>query len=122
MSGDGDTEEQQGDFPAGLPIYDRDGEELGVVSTAGRQEQYLMMKEGRFFHRDVSVPISAIARSDASGVYLNRTGQEIRDLTLGGWSSLGDVDLDTGTPASGKPADSGADLPPNTPAPPEKDS
>jgi hypothetical protein len=113
--------QQQNDFPAGIPIYDCNGEELGVVSPAGRQEQYLIMTEGRFFHRDVAVPTSAIARSDAGGVYLNRTRQEIHDLTLGGWSSLGDVDLDTGTPASGRPVDSSADPQPEEPEPPEKE-
>ncbi len=91
--------EQRSDFPEGLPIYDRNGEQLGVVSTAGVQDQYLVMKEGHLLHHDVSVPVSAIERSDTNGVYLNRTKQEIRDLTLGGWSSLGNVDLDTGEPA-----------------------
>src|SRR6516165_3977610 len=108
MSNDSDAQEQNDDFPEGTPIYDCNGEELGVVSSAGRQEQYLIMKEGRIFHRDVAIPASAIARSDARGVYLNRTQQEIHDLTLGGWSSLGNVDLDTGRPASGEPIDTGS--------------
>ncbi|MGO8948440.1 MAG: hypothetical protein ACLQUY_12430 [Ktedonobacterales bacterium] len=89
------------DFPEGLPIYDCNGEQLGVVSAAGVQEHYLIMTEGRLVRHDVAVPTSAIERADSLGVYLNRTQQEIKDLTLGGWSSLGDVDLDTGEPASG---------------------
>jgi hypothetical protein len=97
-----DTARQPLDFPGGLPIYDRSGEQLGVVSEYGVQEQYLMMREGRLLHRTVPVPISAIERADTNGVYLNRTRQEIHDLTLGGWSSLGDVDLNTGVPASGE--------------------
>jgi hypothetical protein len=113
-----DAEQQNDDFPAGTPIYDCNGEELGVVSSAGRQEQYLIMKEGRLFHRDVAVPASAIARGDAGGVYLNRTREEIHDLTLGGWSSLGNVDLDTGKPASG-PAGSGSGF--SEEVPPEKE-
>jgi hypothetical protein len=117
----GDNAEQQSDFPAGMPIYDCNRQKLGVVSEAGRQEQYLIMKEGRLFHRDVAVPVSAIARSDADGIYLNRTREEIHDLTLGGWSSLGDVDLDTGTPASGRPGDAAAENPTDEPAPPERD-
>ncbi len=95
-----DSTRQPLDFPEGLPIYDRNGKQLGVVSSAGVQERYLIMKEGHLLQHDVSVPISAIERSDTQGVYLNRTQQEIHDLTLGGWSSLGDVDLDTGEPAS----------------------
>jgi hypothetical protein len=110
-----DPAQQPPDFPAGVPIYDRNGEKLGIVSTAGVQEQYLVMTEGHLLRRDVNVPISAIDHSDAQGVYLSRTKQEIENLTLGGWSSLGDVDLDSGEPASGATntpatsAESGAD-------------
>jgi len=102
MSTNDSAHQQPLDFPEGLPIYDRCEEQLGVVSEYGVQEQYLMMREGHLLHRTVSVPISAIERADAKGVYLNRTRREIEDLTLGGWSSLGDVDLDTGIPASGE--------------------
>jgi hypothetical protein len=45
--------------------------------------------------------LSAIERADARGVYLNRTRGEIRDLTLGGWSSLGNRDLNTEMSAGG---------------------
>lgn len=96
-----DPAQQPFDLPAGLPVFDCHGEQLGVVSAVGVLERDLMMRVGRLLHRDVAVPISAIARSDAHGVYLNRTKQDIHDLTLGGWSSLGDVDLNTGVPASG---------------------
>ncbi len=90
------------DFPEGMPIYDKNGEHLGEVSTDGVLENSLMMTKGRLFKHDVAIPVSAVERSDADGVYLNRTQQEIHDLTLGGWSSLGDVDLDSGESASGK--------------------
>ena len=96
-----DSPQQARDLPAGLSVFDRNGKLLGVVSEEGVVGQYLMMTEGRLMQREVAVPISAIDRSDGVAVYLNRTKQEIEDLTLGGWSSLGDVDLDTGEPASG---------------------
>jgi hypothetical protein len=96
-----DPAHQPLDFPEDLPIYDNSGEQLGVVSEYGVQEQYLIMREGHLVHHTVAVPISAIERADTKGVYLNRTRQEVHDLTLGGWSSLGDVDLNTGEPASG---------------------
>jgi hypothetical protein len=92
------------DFPEGLPIYDCNEKKLGTVSAFGVQSSYLVMRTGRFFHRDVSVPVSAIQRSDAQGVYLNRTREEIHDLTLGGWSSLGNVDLNTGVGAGDEAA------------------
>jgi hypothetical protein len=87
------------DFPEGLPIYDCHKEKLGTVSAFGVQSTYLVMHTGRIFHHDVSIPLSAIQRSDGQGVYLNRTRQEIRNLTLGGWSSLGNIDLNTGVGA-----------------------
>jgi hypothetical protein len=87
------------DFPERLPIYDNHDKELGTVSALGVQSNYLVMRTGRFFHHNVSIPVSAIARTDGQGVYLNRTRQEIHNLTLGGWSSLGNVDLNTGVRA-----------------------
>ena len=99
-------------FACGTPIYALGGEKLGLVGKDGVLGMYLIMQEGRFFRRDVSVPVSAIDRMDAHGVYLNRTRSEIRDLTLGGWSSLGNSDLNTG-----KPTDSISDLDEAPPAP-----
>jgi hypothetical protein len=106
---------QASDFPAGLPIYDCNGEQLGVVSADGVLEQDLMMTKGRLIHHEVAVPVSAIARSDAHGVYLNRTKREIDDLTLGDWSSLGDVDLNTGEPDTGWPASDPTSAPDQSP-------
>ncbi len=88
------------DFPKGLPIYDNQDQELGTVSALGVQSTYLLMRTGRIVHHHVSIPLSAIQRSDGQGIYLNRTREEIHNLTLGGWSSLGNVDLNTGARAS----------------------
>jgi hypothetical protein len=106
---------QSGDFLAGLPIYDCNGEHLGVVSADGVLEQDLMMTVGHMLRRDVAVPVSAIARSDAHGVYLSQTKQEIEDLMLGGWSNLGDVDLNTSEPDTGWPASGPASAPDTSP-------
>lgn len=78
-----------------------------LVGKDGVVGMHLIMRAGRFFRRDVSVPVSAIDRADAHGVYLNRTRAEIRDLTRGGRSSLGSIDLNTRKPADSeaKPAD-----------------
>ncbi|MGO8948781.1 MAG: hypothetical protein ACLQUY_14235 [Ktedonobacterales bacterium] len=87
------------DFPLGLPVYDCYEEKLGTVSAFGVQSPYLVMRIGQLFHHEVSIPLSAIQRSDARGIHLSRTRQEIHDLTLGGWSSLGNIDLNTGVAA-----------------------
>jgi hypothetical protein len=98
-----------------MPIYALGGKKLGLVGKGGVLGMYLIMEEGRFFRHDVSVPVSAIDRADARGVYLNRTKREIRDLTLGGWSSLGNFDLNTGRPAESVP--NLDDAPPAPPRP-----
>ena len=90
-------------FARGTPIYALGGEKLGLVGKDGVLGMYLTMREGRIFRRDVAVPVSAIDRADVRGVYLNRTRGEIHDLTLGGWSSLGNFDLNTGRPADSAP-------------------
>jgi hypothetical protein len=109
------TEATSRTLARGTPIYALGGEKLGLVGKDGVLGMYLIMQEGRFFRRDVSVPVSAIERADARGVYLNRTKREIRDLTLGGWSSLGNFDLNTGRPADGVP--NLDDAPPAPPGP-----
>jgi hypothetical protein len=86
-------------FPRGLPIYDRQGNQLGTVSSLGVHGNYLVMSKRALFRNDVSIPLSTIQSSDAQGVYLNRTREEIHNLTLGGWSSLGNVDINTGVHA-----------------------
>jgi hypothetical protein len=87
------------DFPRGLPIYDNQGKQVGTVSSLGVRGSYLVISKIALFRSDVSIPLSAIQSSDAHGVYLNRTREEIHDLTLGGWSSLGNVDINTGVHA-----------------------
>jgi hypothetical protein len=71
-------------FPQGLPIYDSQGKQLGTVSSLGVLSNYLVMSKRALFRNDVSLPLSTIQRSDAQGVYLNITLQEVHDLTLGG--------------------------------------
>lgn len=87
------------DFPRGLPIYDCQGKQLGTVSSLGVQGNYLVISKIALFRSDVSIPLSTIQSSNTQGVYLNRTREEIHDLTLGGWSSLGNVDINTGVHA-----------------------
>jgi hypothetical protein len=71
-------------FSRGLPIYDRQGKQLGTVSSLGVQGNYLVMSKRALFRNDVSLPLSTVQSSDAQGIYLNMTRQEVYDLTLGG--------------------------------------
>ncbi len=89
----------------GMPIYAAAGDEVGTVSEYGVQEPHLIMHKGRIFHKDVYIPLRDVQRVEATGVYLSLTREQVHDLDLGGWSTLGDVDLNTGIPAD---ADLGA--------------
>ena len=71
------------DFPRGLPIFDNQGKRLGSVSSLGVLGNYMVMSKRALFRSDVSLPLSTIHSSDAQGVYLNVTRQEVYDLTLG---------------------------------------
>jgi len=55
----------------GTTVYDAAGEKVGSVQQLDPQGGYLLVQTGQIFHRDVYVPLDAIARTDADGVYLN---------------------------------------------------
>lgn len=84
----------------GMPIYDVAGEKVGKVSEYGVQEPHLIMHKGRIFSRDVNIPLHDVQRVDATGVHLDLTRKEVHGLGMGGWTELGDVDLNTGVPAN----------------------
>src|SRR5579859_4432166 len=65
----GNLQSQQ--FIEGTPVFDAGGERVGAVSQYNPQGGYLLVQKGWLFHRDVYVPLGAIANQDANGVYLN---------------------------------------------------
>ncbi len=54
----------------GTTVYDAAGEKIGRVRGSDAQGGYLDVEKGWLFPKDVYIPLSAIARSDADGVYL----------------------------------------------------
>ena len=58
-------------FAQGAPVYDINGDKVGTVGGVDPQSNALVIQKGLFFPKDIPVPMSAIARSDADGVYLN---------------------------------------------------
>ncbi len=54
----------------GITVYDASGEKIGRVRASDAQGGYLDVEKGWLFPKDVYIPLSAIARSDADGVYL----------------------------------------------------
>ncbi len=95
-TGDGGNALEQ--FPKGTPVYDASGEKVGTVAEADPQHNGLIIQKGLFFRKDIPVPISAIARSDSEGIYLNVSKD---DASNGIWGTARDANatnVDTQTP------------------------
>ncbi len=65
-------------FTEGTPVYDVNGEQVGAVSKHGLAENTLILHKGIFFHRDIQVPLSTVQRSDANGIYLSVSKDELQ--------------------------------------------
>ena len=65
------------------PIFDAAGEDIGVVSDAGFTDGMLSAHQRGIFAHDVTIPLDVIARTDASGVYLTVTKDQLRDRSGG---------------------------------------
>lgn len=62
----------------GTPVFDAAGEKIGDVNDAGFSNGTLSMHQYGIFSRDLAIPMSAIARTDAGGVYLSVTKDQLR--------------------------------------------
>lgn len=65
-------------FSEGTPVYDVNGEQVGTVSKHNLGENTLTLHKGLFFQRDIQVPLSAVQRSDAKGIYLSVSKDELQ--------------------------------------------
>lgn len=97
-----------GALPEGTPIYGVNGDKLGTVSEHGVQDNCLVIHHG-LLRDDVYVPLNAIQRSDANGVYTNLTKDDLNSLStnrppsqdrMAGTS--GDLMSDTAVPNTGR--------------------
>lgn len=108
----------QGQIQPGMAIIDVYGHRVGHVSDEGVQGQYVVMHKGLIWSRDVFIPLGTVRAVDEEGIHLALTRKEVEDLAsanppgaeeatyveheTGGWSGLGEVDLDTGVRAGDK--------------------
>ncbi len=67
-----------GQLVEGTPIYDATGSKVATVSEHSAQGGYLLAHKGLFFPKDVYIPMSAIERADADGVYLNLSQDQLQ--------------------------------------------
>jgi hypothetical protein len=65
-------------FSEGTPVYDVNGEQVGTVSRHDPLENTLVLQKGTLFQRDIQVPLSAVQRSDARGIYLSVSRDELQ--------------------------------------------
>ncbi len=65
-------------FSEGTPVYDVNGEQMGSVSNYSPVENTFLLHKGPFFQQDIQVPLSAVQRSDARGIYLSVSRDELQ--------------------------------------------
>jgi hypothetical protein len=68
-------------FVQGTPVYDINGAKVGTVSEHGVQRGYLVIHHG-LLRDDIYIPLDMIQGSDANGVALNMTKQEVDMLPV----------------------------------------
>ncbi|SRR5258708_1914341 len=68
-------------FVQGTPVYDINGAKVGTVSEHGVQRGYLVIHHG-LLRDDIYIPPDMIQGSDANGVALNMTKQEVDTLPV----------------------------------------
>ncbi len=58
-------------FIEGEAVFDVDGDKVGAVQEYNAREGYLVVQKGWLFPKDLYIPVDAIQRNDAEGVYLS---------------------------------------------------
>ncbi len=66
-----------GQISEGMTVYDAAGQKIGKVREYNAQGGYLDVEKGFLFHKDFYVPSNAVARSDADGVYLQLSQDDL---------------------------------------------
>lgn len=61
--------------PEGMPVYDVVGDKLGTLIRFNAQ--VLIVEKGFFVPTDFSIPMAAVARIDADGVWLSLTKDDV---------------------------------------------
>jgi hypothetical protein len=65
-------------FGEGTSVYDVNGEQVGTVGKHDLVGNVLILYKGTSFHRDIQVPLSTVQRSDARGIYLSISKDELQ--------------------------------------------
>jgi hypothetical protein len=63
----------------GMTAYDANRVKIGTITAHNMQAGYFVAQKGIFFPHDVYIPVDAVTSTDASGVYLNLTNDQLGD-------------------------------------------
>jgi PRC-barrel domain len=69
-------------FIEGTPVLDAAGERIGTIRERIAQEtgsEYLNVRHGRVFGKEMLIPRAAVVRYDGEGIHLNLTKEEMRE-------------------------------------------
>jgi hypothetical protein len=66
-------------FDADTPVYDANGQRVGAVSLTSPGDYLVIQPDGTAPDDVLYVPLSAIGRSDATGIYLDLTAADLTD-------------------------------------------
>ncbi len=91
-------------FVEGMTVYDAAGEKVGTLGAPDAGAGYLVVRKGWLFPKDVYVPVSAIQRSDAAGITLSITKDELQTDAQYEQPAAGGRLGASGTPPSGTTA------------------
>lgn len=63
-------------FASPAPVYDADGRQVGTLNLGSPRDYLVVQRPGE---RDLYIPLGAVNRSDASGVYLSLSQADLSD-------------------------------------------
>ena len=67
----------------GKTVYDASGDKIGMVRQYDPQADCLVVEKGFLFTKDIYIPGSAIQSSDANGVRITLTKDELKEHRYG---------------------------------------
>ncbi|MGE5334773.1 MAG: hypothetical protein ACM3N4_08755 [Nitrososphaerota archaeon] len=63
----------------GATVYDVNGDKVGTAQQYNPQADCLVVEKGMFFTKDIYIPASMIERSDANGIRVRLSKDELKD-------------------------------------------
>jgi hypothetical protein len=62
----------------GMTVYDAGGDKVGTLDAYNAEGGFLDIRKGWLFPKDIYVPVRAVARTDAEGIYLSVNKDDLK--------------------------------------------